>query len=489
MKLKDFNFGFADAAREFKLYREIFNLGFHDPSNILDSILIHHKFLVVGRKGVGKTAILSKIEYESIKEEQSYSIPISFDTNLFNEIKKTNVNKDISGVQKYKSTWDFLILLIIVKHLYNNCEVQDENFINCVSFLEKSGIDIYKSNLNKDSNFLSKLKLSGGVPGFSAAFETEFSEKNSNYTNTIYTITEFIRNSLNNVYLPEMKVRILLDGLDDILRYNNSERGEITKSLIRSVNDLNMELVDLSFETKIVLSIREDILANLNDPDMNKIRRDGAINVDWRSKPEELKNIVRKRLVFSGMEEDNSFEYINKIFPGMVRKKTAWEYILDRTLYKPRDILQFFITCKELYPDNDFLTVGQIKHCLKAYSEDYFMGEMKDELTGFIKDDYILVLPTVFKIIGGDNFNIERFRKLIDEYSRTSNISDDDLKLLANLLYDSGYLGQVIENYNTRYHHKRQSINFKYRNPTSQLDTKNSLLIHLGIQAGLGVAH
>ena len=60
-KLSKVFFGYADAEEEFNQRPELFDSAFVDPHNYLDKILNDSKYLILGRKGSGKTAFSAKI--------------------------------------------------------------------------------------------------------------------------------------------------------------------------------------------------------------------------------------------------------------------------------------------------------------------------------------------------------------------------------------------------------------------------------------------
>ncbi|EII2720212.1 hypothetical protein KQQ92_002353, partial [Staphylococcus pseudintermedius] len=222
----------------------------------------------------------------------------------------------------------------------------------------------------------------------------------------------------------------------------------------------------------------------VTDPDLNKIKRDGAVRLDWSRNTDDLKSILELRLMYSGLKKGDASLFLENLFPNKIRNKKSWDYILDQTLYKPRDILQFMITCQELFPEENFLKFSQFKEAIKSYSSDYFINEMKDELSGTSDDETINILPQIFKSIGNKKFSFAEFKQhFIKQYSFSKKIEDSELKLLLITLYESGYLGQLI------YVGKNQkaSVNFKYRNPNTTLDLANTFIIHQGIQHGLGV--
>ena len=67
-------------------------------------------------------------------------------------------------------------------------------------------------------------------------------------------------------------------------------------------------------------------------------------------------------------------------------------------------------------------------------------------------------------------------RSLSKEYN------EQDIRQLLLVLFESGYIGHLVSANNGK-----QSVVFKYRNPSAAIDYGQKMLIHRGIQKGLGV--
>lgn len=55
MRLSEFEFGFADATKELTRSPQIFETAFCDSRNYINKLLNSYHFLLIGRKGVGKS--------------------------------------------------------------------------------------------------------------------------------------------------------------------------------------------------------------------------------------------------------------------------------------------------------------------------------------------------------------------------------------------------------------------------------------------------
>lgn len=80
-------------------------------------------------------------------------------------------------------------------------------------------------------------------------------------------------------------------------------------SLIRSVDYLNEKFYAKNVPIKIILCIREDILASITDPDLNKIKRDSSLLIDWTSNKSGLREVVKLRFEYSGILKREASSY------------------------------------------------------------------------------------------------------------------------------------------------------------------------------------
>lgn len=482
MKFSDFEFGFADATKELTRSPEIFETAFCDPRNIVGKLLDSYYFILIGRKGVGKSAFSAKIQSLSKKSDNLYAIPMNLNDFEFSTFSKTSIDADVSGTQKYKTSWDFLLLLSIYKILFNTLQITEIDEVNDIIFLlDKMGFSL-DSGFKSDVSKLSKLKVGVSILKFDAEFEKEFNIQPRSYLERLSVMVEKMLDVLTRVEMNERQISIIIDGFDDILRYKKNKM-EIVASLIRSADYINDMLMRYNKKIKILLLIREDLITMVTDPDLNKIIHDGAITISWSKRLDELKQLVDLRFEMAGISEADAKRCWKNMFPNKIKGKDSWDYALEHTLYKPRDILQFLKYCQREYPDNQKLSLSEMQNVLKIYSNQYFIEEMKNELSGFVDDQLIVSLPTIFRRLGGRAFDVNVINKLLSEQGNEKCIAVEDTKMLLLYLFEAGYIGQLVSSGKD----KRKSVIFKYRNPTARIDYYQQFITHQGLHKGLGV--
>lgn len=472
MSFEEWTLGYADATKEYLLQPIIFKEAFYDPNKTLDKLLNTWKYILSGRKGVGKSAFNARICYLAEHENAIWAKGLLLNDFEYSTFAKASCEGDVNGTKKYFDAWNFLILFQIYKYLYEEIKVTEiDEFSKIVALLSRMGFPIESTFKNVVAN-VSKLKLGANVGVFDAEYEVEFGHKPISFTERMSAVVDKMIQVLKTVYLNK-KLYLLIDGVDDILRLKKNQL-EILSSLIRSIDTINTKFIQDKVDVKLILFIRDDILNLVNDPDMNKIKRDARINLSWCDNINGLKEIVELRLAINA---DKNKERWYEIFPKELKNKSSWEEVLTYTLYKPRDVLQFLTICQECYPQKSKLIYSEVNNVLKRYSRDYFIEEMKNELSGYINDEIINVLPAVFQRIGSKAITYIELKNALIAQIPNQRINEPDLRQLLLVLFESGYMGQLVKG-----NRGRQSVVFKYRNPGAIVDYSQRFLIHKGIQ-------
>lgn len=251
----------------------------------------------------------------------------------------------------------------------------------------------------------------------------------------IYEFVDKIFEAIASQYFNK-KLFIVFDGLDDLLRFN-IDRSEMLAGLIRSSHYQNLFIKKNNINLKILILIREDILSSIVDPDINKIKRDSSIVLRWDET--NLKAMVDLRIHMVNNNAGDNPWY--DIFPKYVHKKNTWDFILDYTLLRPRDIFQFLNIAKEMFPNSSSLTQAETLDVLKQYSAGYFIEEIKDELSGFISDEIITNLQYVFQKIGETDFTYFEFKQILIDV--IGELGDSEVWEILQRLIKTSAIGQI----------------------------------------------
>lgn len=136
---KSIYFGCTDAETEASRNPKTFKEVFYDPHNYVDALVNGYPFILMGRKGDGKTAFAAKIKLSA----EEYNVHVAqcplnnFDNSVFQKIKSTNN----IGANPYISFWKCVLMIECVKIVNKYYPTfEDSNFSELVSALSEQGL-------------------------------------------------------------------------------------------------------------------------------------------------------------------------------------------------------------------------------------------------------------------------------------------------------------------------------------------------------------
>lgn len=476
INLKQVYFGCADAGTEADRNPSAFQKAFFDPYRYMDELTSGDKFILRGRKGDGKTAYSEQIRLTAPNNniyvhQRSLN---NFNNTTFIEIK----TYDNFGGNPYISFWKCVLLIECVGMIYKyEPHIQTDGFVNIVDALNSRG---FLAADNDISVTVTKLVEANSTLNIKSVFQHNRKYARENELRGAQQIYAAIKNSIQNIYLNK-KFVLIIDGLDDIL--NSSEfKSEIITGLIRAVEEINRAFKKTTLSIKIIILIRDDILNLCRDPNLSKIIRDSGIRLSWtilgNPYDSNLIKLVSKRIDAVALSE-NSFEQMWKdIFPEYIGYKPSLDYVLENIIYRPRDILQFFIEIQNEFIPGERLTVEKLQAALARYSEEYFIDAMRDELTGFFPDEAVTMLPDILSKMGTRYFYMLEFEEECNKYNEFNSVSP---QVILERLFNAGYIGQH------RPRDRGDYTVFSYRNPRETFQSKHECIVHRGLTRALTI--
>lgn len=467
------NFGESDADTEAERNPKDFSEVFFDPNNHLNELLNGYRYIIRGRKGDGKTAYGAKIKLDS--GHGSYYAwqrsLINFNNDTFSKIK----TYDKLGGNPYISFWKCVLMIEFVC-MINKFEPsnQEEKFNSLVYSLNRTGFITPHDDI---VTTISKLVESDTSFEFKNTFrhqrKKDYEEKISGAEGIYSTIFD----TINTLYFNK-RFYYIIDGLDDIL-HNDEFKSDIITGLIRATDIINKAFNHKTLKVKIILLIRDDIWNLCRDPNLSKIQRDSSIRLEWSLGGDVLNSnllkLVEKRVMLVSKENNPLQSMLGQVFTDRINGKNSLDYILDNIIYRPRDILQFFIEAQKYYQHRRF-SEAEIQTVLNSYSIDYFINALKDELTGFFPNDFVTKLPIILSKMGSRLFYLQEFEEECNKYPEFKEISKQDV---LESLFSAGFIGQH------RPRTKRDYTVFSYRNHNESFVAEHECILHRGLLRAL----
>lgn len=245
-------------------------------------------------------------------------------------------------------------------------------------------------------------------------------------------------------FVQEKRTYVLIDHLDENWSTDNEQTCLLLSALVREADRLNTYL---TLGLRIVVFLRSDIfdVVKLRDLEVDKRSRDF---IQWNKVL--LAEMVARRIASAkGLElTDRTVEEVwYEVFCRKVGAEDTISYIINRTLLRPRDVLQFCNRCLEEAQNqkHDYVQEDDILHAERTYSEDKILDLFRE---------YQISHPDLIELLWlfqGLPLEIEEMKilqlienaksnpKVIKEAGRWVNGYSADA--LIEFLYDIGFIG------------------------------------------------
>ena len=494
-KFGEYNFGRIDGKKEVDIFKEK-NLKledmFYDYNDIFQQ-LNKKKFLIIGDKGSGKTLL---IEY--FKEKKKYMDSTFIDMNISDIFDKYLLLYTSTQNFKYYLKWEIAKELsnYLLKENIPISTIQERELNTIISKnpfdKEISQRPIFNFD-NKVVNYIleiEKFKI-GYIFGKIVSIFVKKNEEND-YMRFLDSIFQKIFKVLENI--KKREIYLIFDEIDDLLRkLKKEEWKEILEELIIVSSSFNTKLKKDGIDTRIIVSIREDMFQYLELPNSNKIKEDAVI-LDWGTSEDRDSPLFK--IIFNKMRnQDSSLKKIKNetIFMSIFKEKeiqislnnkiSVEKYILGKTFLRPRDIIAFFISISHLMKDKKELTASDLRIISKDYSKHIF-GEIKDRIVGYLNSEEYSEFLKLLK-----SYNRTRFKKEdLDIYLSKNKdgfkfINSENLFKYIEEFFNVGLLGEFYKSDNNRVEER-----FKYKNNNIHISEENEFIIHYGIREYLGMS-
>jgi hypothetical protein len=393
------------------------------------------KSIVLGRTGSGKSALLYKLESSvaKCKRLDPHDISIKFleHSDIINFFESIDVKLDLF----YRMLWRHILILELIKLRYDfsiNTSSNSSVFRNFVDWFknnnEKKAYEYFQQwgdkfwletdeqlkqittkleNDTKSSLGFNSGIIQGGIEGLSKFSQEQIMDikrkanqviDGAQIANLNQILDSLDQSAFND---SQKKFYLIIDQLDEDWA-NTSTRCKFIRALIEEIKSFR-KLKNI----KIVIALRKDLLQLVFD----KTRDSGfqeekyesyILDVVWQ--PNDLRLLVEKRInqVFR-YQYTNGEVFFDDIFPSPRKKggQLAFDFLVERTLRRPRDILQFVNSC--FYSSSD----NKISWRAMLAAEAIYSGKRLNSLSEEWSQIYPSLL-TVIEILRGKKASISR---------------------------------------------------------------------------------
>jgi hypothetical protein len=395
MNFKTLNFGAPAAERD--LAHGL--MDYFVRSEAYTRVASRQKYIILGNRGTGKSALF-KFLAEQAKAADEIVIELSPEDYSY-EILSSALAREREGSWAkhgaFAAAWKYLIYLLVMKGLNKKLKgFKTGPTARVYQYLRDHHKDEADSPIGILVSYIKRIE------GFKIG-SYEANVKTRQLT-ALYKLEELhnLMGDLKDI-LSRRPVRVFVDELD-----RGWDSSEDAKSFVAGLFQAAISINDLSKNLTVYISLRQELYESIPAlyDDAQKYR-DVMEFIRW-DEPS-LKHLLALRIrhsvsALANMQDDE--EVWNAVFSATLqyRQTKGFNYIVDRTLYRPREIIQFCTTIVEENTRHGAFPIDYevISKAELIYSED----RAKD-----IASEYRFQYPglmSVFEVFRGKTYTLDR---------------------------------------------------------------------------------
>lgn len=384
------------------------------------SVKKFQRFLILGRKGSGKTAIFKRIVTE--KDPKVFAFGHTFDDYPWHH-HDLQAQVGVPEERRYIHSWKYLILMGLAKVLLNSDQSQpwSDESAEALGRLENFVVDSYGSRDPDLSQLFSPEKELKFKVGANFKFLTIDAERIrvSDLPTHVQAVNSAVQKHVIGSLNPDSKYYVCFDQLDLGFNVNDASYDQRLIGLLVAARDLAVASREAGKTFNPVIFLRDDIYQNLQFEDKNKITENFATRIEWKEASDglTLRQLMERRFGEVLTDGDQIVEWSDVFDESfeMPSRQTKYKHICDRTFLRPRDMIKF---CNEILMAFD--TSGAPRkidnsaiHAARDNYSDYLLNELDDEIAKHVPDyrEFLEVL----KVLGSEKFEYGEFAEVFDQ--------------------------------------------------------------------------
>lgn len=374
------HFGHIDASQEAVEQPELLLEGYYDYREAAYGVATRSKWLILGPKGSGKSAVLENIRLKWALDPQRFFTYWNLGSFPVSDVTRIGAGQS-GGASRTQAAWEFLLLLRIVESLNSDQGIScPGSFLRMVKALKEGGLITgdWLSRVSRWTN--TRVKFDAKVLGVESQRDSE--------AITPLDVSAYIRAQLSEVRTTSAHT-IALDGLDSFF-FEASDEWTSLSALMSAIDAINRQMRANDLPIVIIAALRSDILDVLPGPETTKLKPH-SVHLDWNAGGIGSKNHLWKLLstkagVHHPEVRNIVTQYLNT--PISIGPHTDLpEFLLDNTRLLPRDAVALMGYLQQSYRGNGQVTEQSAKNAVRDYSEQYFVGEIFDNIAGVLPSE------------------------------------------------------------------------------------------------------
>jgi hypothetical protein len=457
---RELNFGHLDASQEAADEPQLLREGFYDYREAAFGISTQQNWLLLGPKGAGKSAVLEYLRLSwEVRYDRFFTIwnLSGFPVNDVTQIKTGQA----AGGSRAQSAWEFLLLLRVVETLAADESLSaGRSFHDMAVALRDGGFLVGDWTARVARWSSASIKFDAKIVGADAQVEPS--------SITPLEVSAYLRDQISRVHTDNLHF-VALDGLDTFF-FEAEDEWTSLAGLMQALQALNREFRANRLGVALVAAVRSDIFDVLPGAEMNKLKPH-AVHLDWHANGiggrNHLWRLLTKKASVTRPEVNNLVKQYLQTEVNIGPHRELVEFLLDNTRLLPRDTVALMGYLQRNYKGNKNIPEQNAKTAVRDYCEQYFVGEIFDNLAGVLPNGSARKLSS-FK----DALRTAPSRRFTFGFVKEElegELEPLEIKLLLKQMFETGGIGIVTSGY----------TNFVFRNISGAgFTTRNEFMLH-----------
>jgi hypothetical protein len=471
-KFRRLYFGRASAEREVADDPDRFMKTFYDRWDIRSSINKPQFCLVIGPKGIGKTAIGLFVYLSLVEVAGDHAVfaktlnldEVSPGVSPISSITQKLVSDQNMGLTD--AAWRLFLSLRMFELVMSDASgslARDTRIQQLASRLQASGLtgSDFPTVLRKVRENKTRVSISGFVGKDWSSKDAE--EISVNHLGDALTALLLDLESENHFLLT-------IDGLDRIINHNDAY-WQTLAALLRVADDFHNKFLQARADLRILVMCRSDVFRKIHFADSDKIAGDSAKFIDWGAHQtiaadSQLWDYVAKK---AGITPEELFQILPETVTvgereGRPQSIKIADYLLGFTRSTPRDLSLLMKKIQEsIVPTDRILSWKRVRQAADSFASDNLLTIVNAEATGIIKVDVQDKLGEIVSSLPAAN-NVT-FRDLANSVEQAG-VDKDITSDLAEFLFMAGLLGNYDQKTGyIQFYHRRNTYKFRRQGP------------------------
>lgn len=467
-----------------------------DPARMHNGDVI----FISGFRGTGKTSLLRWHAEQQRRLKHATDI-VLFKSDL-TEQQRANISNEV-GVswtdvdskamefsQDFKDSWAWFILHKIGENLKRDPDLYEDYDSSVPKILKLLGLG-EESPFRKMLGYMPKLeaasiKLKADLQFFEAELGGDFKKDGEFGKVTLNALVSRVRERVLSLEFRK-SLFIYFDELEAFYHSPEQHRRDqrLVRDLLFSIGNLSDLFRARSIPIHIIAAVRSEVVSAFGTlgQEVDRLVHDRGTLISWhhakRSVTHPLFEIVRRKLNISEKLEGitPSSDPVAAYLPAAVNGEPIDEFMLDKSFYKPRDIVWRLSIAQQLFPEAENFKGDVLRETEIDYSNKLW-DEVRYELGATYSDDEVDMIEGVISG-GAASFDISQIQEKFDKVSHYSQKMGELLyrRSVREIMHDLYRLGAIGNSFRIGTSGNTMRNRWAFRGDPKLLDDKR-MVIH-----------